>query len=376
MKILIINLFSLSISFIFGANHSSLLLKDLSTNCPKELQKHLLTEEEHLLTQAFAELEEMDLMPTFCFAELEDKNLYVYSCYKKRMDLYAMGLLYLTVIEDLSKDKSNYYRNLTYCQKNRALDMAYTWSVFGNQIINFSSNSLPTYLKDASIEKLEQIYGKEALCFWMNLSTPYMHVDKTEVINLAKRDMTSGRCLGMSLEFARFYLEDTESHPNESCFGLIKNISRRFIKGASHAAELAQIAHLASVRHVNIEARKNTWYIEKTIPFEDNSDLIAKGFDLTLGPCISFCNPSQEEFNHFPSGCYLVALGLGNLPGHIILLIKTEENVHYLFDSNFGTLYSSENEFLSLCKKLINEYNKTDHLEHIILRRVLLKKSE
>lgn len=165
--------------------------------------------------------------------------------------------------------------------------------------------------------------------------------------------------MGMTFEFLSQYLEKTRSSSKENNLNIIKSISSLFVQGAPLRPELAQICHNASTYHRYTEARKHTWYTNRTSSNIEAVDLIAIGFNLKIDSP-QFCKTlTEEDLANLAIGAYFVSLDLSNKKRnlfHALALIKTSEEYHYLFDPNFATLFTSDDDLFKTCKILLDQY--------------------
>ena len=333
----------------------------LQANPTLTLEKILEEKKEDLVLPLFEQLEENQERKLSPFIDRKNKDLYVYSEFKKETDLCNLCSFFLGLGVDLPSEKINHYWNLIYYQRRRAANRIHTWSVFGEKIINFSHNAQPKDLLNASIEELESVYGKEALTFWVSLSTPDTFIDKKQVLSAARNNMEAGRCLGMALYFLSMYLDKTLVSPEETTFDIVKEISSDFIQGAPLQAQLAQFCHHSTQYYPYVAQAKNNWYIDESYYIKEAFNLISLGFNLTLGSPQYSQNPSKENLDNLPPGAYLASLRFaiqGSDNHHAIAFIKTSDTHHYIFDPNYGTLMVCEDQLFETFTTLMNDYEK------------------
>jgi hypothetical protein len=297
------------------------------------------------------------------FADKNFKNLTVLAETAKRLGVYVLG----RVLQYSKVDRSAKTDNLTGYQFNRAFGTFRSWCLFGEEIVDFSNNFLTAFTEQLSIAELENLYGRDNLLYWMNLSSDKMFVNKKGVEGVAKRDMFEGRCWGMSLDFIALYLEQKKSSPELSDFTVVKQIAARFPKGASNRAELAQVCAQVLERKPSLD--ESSWntpelsWEEEIIDWLGDADrLLAKGFGFSMGEMISHVgSPSREFFDDLDFGVYSAGFRFNNWEsGHAISFIKTEEGKNYIFDPNYGILAVDAKDFSERMKKILDLYGETE----------------
>ncbi|MES2199031.1 MAG: YopT-type cysteine protease domain-containing protein [Chlamydiota bacterium] len=346
---------------------SSEIIQDILSSTSSEEIYDRLQDRKDLITSLISDQILLENNPpSTVFMDLDHKDLRVIAEYIYKTELATIGTILTCTDKNLSENDIDRYLDLAFYQRAQSEAKLKTLSIFGNNIVDFSFNALPRFLKSASMEDLENLYGKELLCKWMNLSTDKLYIDKTDVIPSLQREMFRGRCYGMSLDFLTLYLEKTETHANLSSLDVIKSIAGRFSIGASDRAEMAQICQELAVPSFT-DKDLSTWNAPKSSrKYTDRSDntldLISKGFGLTRGEGLSIDIESNEftkdSLANLSQGACLVILDLESGVRHAIALIKAEEENFYLFDPNYATLSFESKDAFDNFENLLHLYRK------------------
>jgi|GEM_PF-5910867 len=355
---------------------SELYQKVILASSPAGMTELIAANEQWL----FEQINPRNEVPGLPFIDKQYKNFTVLSESAKRVGLYALGMILSYSNKEIAKETLELYQNLSIYQRYRAVYPFQTWCLFGEEVVDFSSNVLPAFTENLSVEELEELYGRENWLKWMNLSTDKMYIDKQNVQDVARRDMFEGRCFGISFDFIALYLEKKKTHPELSTFDIVKQLAPIFRKGASDRAELAQICSLLSERKPPESSEESSWttpepsYEEWIVSLiKDMGDLLAKGFGFTLGRSL-LCSgkPKSESLESLDPGVYSLMIRFEDTSrhGHAIFVIKTEEEKEYIFDPNYGTLAVDKENFGTRLEEILSLYEKpSDQISIVIFNR-------
>jgi hypothetical protein len=252
---------------------------------------------------------------------------------------------------------------------------------YGGEIVDFSTNCFPRVKerlpKDVTeLDRLRQIYGADKVDH-LYREYPWKHL-------VERREITSGCCWGMSMDFISSYLQqlDEGMTPLEA----VRHIAPHFVEGASDRAQLAHIFFPYSgpgknredfFRIVEEMAEANEDQLEKSrldfykstvvlndafhLHAEESSVHVMKNYDKSVAQA-----PFEDFVDGLPAGCYEMTIyfskgDLAKTKGHSIAWIKTDEETNFIFDSNIGTLAVASDQSAARLWKILGKYVKKDN---------------